>query len=226
MMTRKIEIVPVDPRREQAQALKQALGQLIEEKVAEAMGGKDAIFHPFFQTKRLTTEIRRQQSVAEQAKFSHYYERWGCLAGCGATRETATHAGLGMCHACYRRIASRLKELVREHTPKEEPSFIDAVELARASLNPGIQMLPPPLEAQEKGRYYTQQEAATAAGIDPKTLYTWLRNGFVQPSMWIDKRCFWTDADVEELKLLKAKNRSLHNSKAAQARWGKKEIAL
>ena len=74
-------------------------------------------------------------------------------------------------------------------------------------------------------RYFTQLEAAKEAGIAPKTLYTWLRNGDVQPSLQVTpKKFLYTEADIEELKLLKRKNVSLHNSKAAHGRWAKKKL--
>ncbi len=96
------------------------------------------------------------------------------------------------------------------------------MKLARAALDPSVRLLAAAPQPQEKGRYYTQREAAAAADVDPKTLYVWLRNGDVAPSIKVtDKKFLWTDADIEELKLLKRKNASLHNSRAARARWEK-----
>ncbi len=144
------------------------------------------------------------------------------MAGCGATKETTSSQSLGMCHRCYRVISSRLKTIVREHTSKNDGNqgFIDTVKMARAALDPSVRLLAAAPQPQEKGRYYTQREAAAAADVDPKTLYVWLRNGDVQPSIRVsEKKFLWTDADIEELKLLKRKNRSQHNSKAARARW-------
>jgi len=221
-----IEIVPYNREQEHELELKRAMTQLIEEKVAEATGGPAAMFQPFFQSKRLAAEIRRQQSVAENNKFSYYYEIWGCLAGCGRTKEVAAHGSLGMCNECYRRIAQRLREIVRQHTPAthEDQGFVDSVAMARAALDPSIRVLTPSLTPEQKRRYYTQREAAAAAGIDSKTLYLWVRNGDVQPSIRITpKKSMYSDADVEELKLLKQKNASLHGSAASRARWSKKE---
>ena len=219
-----IEIVPFDKRQDESRELKRVLGQLIEEKVAEATGGPDAIFQPFFATKRMMAEIRKLQSVPDQNKFTHYFERWGCMAGCGATKETTSRQSLGMCYPCYRAISERLRTIVREHTPKDDKNqgFIDTVKLARAALDPSVRLLAAAPQPQEKGRYYTQREDAAAADIDPKTLYAWLRNGDVQPSIKVTDKTFrWTDADIEELKLLKSKNASHHGSKASLARWKK-----
>lgn len=224
-----LEIVSVDKRIEEAQELKRVFTQIIEEKVAEATGGPDALFQPFFSGKRMLAEIRKVQSVAEQAKFTYYFERWGCMGGCGATAETVAHGGLGFCRTCNRRIRERLRTIVREHTAKadEMQSFSDAVNLARASLTPSNRMLPSAFDSKKETHYYKHGEAAKLAGIDPKTLYVWLRNGGATPSIRLSaNKWLWTDADIEELRALKAKNRSLHNSEASRARWAKKEISL
>lgn len=215
-----LEIVPRN-RLDESQRLKEAITQLIEEKVSEAISGPTAAFEPFFQSKRMLTEIRRVQSVPERNKFTYYFERWGCMV-CG-THEGG-HRAIGMCGTCYPRTAQRLKSLVREHSEHEE-SYHDTADLAVASLDPSINAINVTPNRKGPERYFTQVEAAKAAGIDPKTLYVWLRNGDVQPSLQVTPRKFlWTEADVEELKLLKAKNASLHNSKAARGRWAKKKL--
>jgi hypothetical protein len=218
-----VEIVPYNRDLEHALELKQAMTQLIEEKVAEATGGPGAIFQPFFHTKRLATEIQRQQSVPEQNKFTYYYERWGCLAGCGRTKEEALHASLGMCGKCFQRIAQRLKALVREHTPEanQDESFVDAVTQARAALDPSMRMLA--LSKQQKRRYYTQVQAAEKAGVGKSSLSKWVRDGVIRPSIrFSPKTWMWTEADIEEIKLLKGKRVSLQRSTAVRARWSKK----
>lgn len=222
-----IEIVPYNREQEHALELKRAMTQLIEEKVAELTRGPTAIFQPFFETKRLTTEIRRQQSVPEQNKFPYYYERWGCLAGCGRTKADALHGSLGMCRKCYERTARRLEALVREHAPavNEDENFIDAVTQARAALDPSMRMLA--LTKQQKRRFYTQKQAAEKAGVDPSTLSKWLRDGVVRPSIRITaKSWMWTEADIEEIRLVKNKRVSLQRSTAVRARWNKKNGEL
>lgn len=224
MTKNKIEIVPYTDQDSQGRELKRVLTHLVEEKLAEATGGPTAIFQPFFSTKLMMTEIRKQQSVAEQNKFAYSFDKWGCLAGCGATKATTAHGSLGMCSRCYRLWSQRLREIVREHTPTnhEDQGFIDTVNLARAAFDPSNRMLGPAPSQAEKGKLYTQREAAAAAGIHPKTLYLWLRDGEVRPSVQAsEKRFLWTDADIEELKLLKNKNASHHGSKASKARWAK-----
>lgn len=218
-----VEIVPYNREQEHALELKQAMTQLIDERVAEITGGPTAIFQPFFETKRLTTEIRRQQSVVEQNKFAYYYDRWGCLAGCGRTKDDALHGSLGMCGKCYGRIKNRLESIVREHTPEanQDENFVEAVTQARAALDPSMRMLM--LTKQQKRRYYTQRDAAKKAGVDPSTLSKWLRDGVVRPSIRISaKSWMWTEADVAEIKLLKGKRVSLQRSTAVRARWSKK----
>lgn len=218
-----VEIVHYNREQEHALELKQAMTQLIDERVAEITGGPTAIFQPFFETKRLTTEIRRQQSVVEQNKFAYYYDRWGCLAGCGRTKAEALHGSLGMCGKCYGRIRSRLEAIVREYTPEanQDENFVDAVTQARAALDPSVRMLA--LTKEQKRRYYTQKQAAEKAGVDGSTLSKWVRDGLIRPSVRISpKTWMWTEADIEELKLLKSKRVSLQRSTAVRARWSKK----
>lgn len=214
-----LEIVPRN-RIEESQRLKDALTQLIDERVSEAISGPTSVIEPFFHSKRLLTEIRRVQSVPERNKFTYYFERWGCMI-CG-THEGG-HGAVGMCYPCYRRTSERLKSLVRQHSQHEE-TYHDAADLAVASLDPSINAINVTPNHKGRERYYTQVEACAKADIDPKTLYVWLRDGVVQPSIQISpKRWMWTDADVEELKAIKARNASLHNSKAARGRWAKKK---
>ena len=95
-----LEIVPRN-RIEESQRLKDALTQLIDERVSEAISGPTAAIEPFFQSKRLLTEIRRVQSVPEQNKFTYYFKKWGCMV-CG-THEGG-HRAVGMCGKCYELI--------------------------------------------------------------------------------------------------------------------------
>ena len=176
-----IEIVPYNREQEHALELKQAMTQLIDERVAEITGGPAAIFQPFFQTKRLAAEIRRQQSVAEQNKYIYYYDRWGCLAGCGRTKEDALHGSLGMCRYCFPRIFQRMQSIVREHMPEAntDENFVEAVTQARAALDPSARMLA--LTKQQKRRYYTQRDAAKNAGVDTGTQL--LGSGWLDPAL-------------------------------------------
>ena len=134
-----VEIIPRGPDAIAAE-YKAMIAKIVEEKVREALTHPtDSDFQPFFQSKQVTDEIKRRQTVTEQHKFSYAYEDWGCLA-CG-TKERP-HGSLWMCADCYRRALGRLKSSIRRHSPDEPlPSFRDTVKLARAALAPSIETL-------------------------------------------------------------------------------------
>ena len=160
-----LEIVPRN-RLDESQRLKEAITQLIEEKVSEAISGPTAAFEPFFQSKRMLKEIRRAQSVPERNKFVYYFEKWGCMV-CG-THEGG-HGALGMCRTCYPRITHRLRAGVREHSEHQE-SYHDTADLAVASLDPTINAINVTPNRKGPERYYTQVKPQPKADIDPKTL--------------------------------------------------------
>jgi hypothetical protein len=88
------------------------LNDLIQRKVAEVLASnQSAIFEPFFQTKSITTQLRKLQSVIEQRKWSFYFEDHGCLI-CNTT--DVPHASLGMCLSCLRRTRHRLEVSMRK----------------------------------------------------------------------------------------------------------------
>jgi hypothetical protein len=117
----------------------QMIARMVEEQVQEALSGdKESIFQPFFQTKEIAREIKRRQTVPEQQKWHFYFEKHGCLI-CG-TKEKAHHH-LGMCATCLRRTYQRLAQIIREHTPETQQSYVDTMQLARAALAPSIEIL-------------------------------------------------------------------------------------
>src|SRR5579863_3009500 len=113
---------------------------MVERKVAEILASQHgAVFEPFFQPQDISAAFRKQQTVPQQRKFSEYYFRWGCLHCHSKER---SHASCGMCATCYKRIASRLLAIIREHTKKEiMPARVDAVTLAQTALAPSLKLL-------------------------------------------------------------------------------------
>ena len=88
------------------------LERLVDQRVAEIMGQRDAlVFEPFFRSRQISYELRRLQTVSEQQKWSIYFERRGCLV-C-QTRERI-HVGCGMCQNCYPRIFRELTQIIAE----------------------------------------------------------------------------------------------------------------
>jgi hypothetical protein len=118
------------------------IAQAVEQKIAEAISGSDAIFQPFFQRKDIADAIRRMQTVSEQQKWGHYFEKWGCLV-CG-TKDTI-HGSVGMCENCHHLVFLRLQTILRKHAPPTDqalPTFVDTVRLAREALGPALKALP------------------------------------------------------------------------------------
>jgi hypothetical protein len=120
------------------------LDKLVEEKVAEIMS-KDApaLFQPYFQSKRVATEIRRNQTVTDHERWTAYYRKWGCDV-CGQKKHG--HFSLGRCANCHHRTFKRLRAIMREMASANAsaPVFEDrAGDLARQALQPLSPPLPP-----------------------------------------------------------------------------------
>jgi hypothetical protein len=111
------------------------LEQLVEQKIAEMMGDKsDGIFEPFFTSRAIVAAIRKRETVLQQRKWIYYFKDWGCML---CKKKKKGHRALGMCAACYNRIARRLyltmHRAAREN-PTTVPGFRDLGDVARAAL--------------------------------------------------------------------------------------------
>jgi hypothetical protein len=203
-----IEIVPLD-RAHQAEDFKRMVERMVEQKVAEATQGRDALLQPWFQSHETSYAIKRAQTVNEQQKFVHYFQEWGCLV-CGTTE--ASHCSNGMCQSCHRRITYRMQVILRKHAPasdQPQPTFMDTVKLARAALEPSIKKLAAPVVADqnsEESKYRTQAEAAREAGVSKSTLWQWITSGKVQrpAKRFSQRKWLWSEEDIAKLKALKA----------------------
>jgi hypothetical protein len=138
----KTEVLP--PTRHAAVPdMRAILDKLVEKKVVEIMSkDRDALFRPYFQSKRVADEIRKNQTVSERKKWGQYFKKWGCDV-CG-TKESS-HVGLGRCSACYLRTERRLKKIMAESagTKAAVPVFGDRLgDAAREALRPAA-ALPP-----------------------------------------------------------------------------------
>jgi hypothetical protein len=113
---------------------------MVERKVAEILTSQHgAVLEPFFQPADIARGITRQQTVPQQRKWTYYMEQWGCLFCHSKER---SHRACGMCSGCYRRVASRLLAVIREHTRNEAmPARVDAVQLAQTALAPSLKLL-------------------------------------------------------------------------------------
>ncbi len=91
------------------------LNRYVELKVAQAFAHReDAIWQPYYQSRRVAQEWKRLQSVREQQKWPIYYEQWGCDS-CGTMDRP--HAALGRCLPCYLRTSQRLQAITSERRP-------------------------------------------------------------------------------------------------------------
>ena len=203
------EIVPRDLEFD----FKRMVAQFVEEQVREAMSHRtDSTFQPFFQTKEIANEIKRRQTVTEQRKFIYAYEDYGC-AVCGT--KDRPHRSLSMCFPCHSRFGQRLLASMRKREPKPDsvqPTFMDTVRMARASLlAPAVMAVAEPKALPSNGPEYegrfTQDQAAQAAGINPMTLRRWLSKGLFQPPKvkLSEHRWLWTQEDVERIKTARRK---------------------
>lgn len=104
------QLLPPEPRTPESEA--SLLERLVHKVVAEVKGNReDLLLRPFFDTKRVSDEIRRIQTFPERLKWAVYFERHGCLV-CGT--KSASNARCGMCSNCYQRTGSRLRIIVAE----------------------------------------------------------------------------------------------------------------
>jgi predicted nucleic acid-binding Zn-ribbon protein len=120
------------------------LDELVEEKVAKLMSkDSDALFQPYFQSNRVTQEIRKNQTVSEQQKWRRYFKKYGCDR-CGEKKRA--HVALGRCYDCYWRTYRRLTEITSEAASEKGSMqvFVDRLgDAAREALRPASPPLPP-----------------------------------------------------------------------------------
>jgi hypothetical protein len=109
----KAEIVKLGPGMEARSQSDSVNLQTLAAQLALVISGKQdgAIFEPFFRTRQVSYELRRLQNVAEQEKWSTYFEQFGCLS-CG--KDGKGHGGCGCCYRCYARVGNRLRAIVKE----------------------------------------------------------------------------------------------------------------
>lgn len=97
----------------------------------------NTILEPFFQSKAVSDEMRRRQTLAERAKHRLAYEKWGCI---DCKTKAAPHQASGMCRNCYQRWADRYKIVVEQAESairKRSPMmFHDLTAEAQAALEP------------------------------------------------------------------------------------------
>jgi len=138
--TQKVKVIALLPAQKQSDA--ELLERLVRERVDEILASReDLLLRPFFDTKRVSAELRNLQTMGERRKWPKYFENHGCLI-C-ETRDVP-HNALGMCATCYIRTASRIRAiLVEDLRAHESARFASNLEsTARRALRYAVNALP------------------------------------------------------------------------------------
>jgi hypothetical protein len=112
-----VEVLPSPQEIHRAPTRRAELDRLVQQKVAEILTARDEfVFEPFFRSRQVAYELKRLQTVAEQQKYTVYFERFGCLI---CQTQERPHGGNGMCVNCYNRTFQRLKQIIGEGIRRE-----------------------------------------------------------------------------------------------------------
>lgn len=112
-----VKIVALLPAQKQSNM--ELLERLVRERVDEILATRqDLLMRPFFDSKRVSDEIRKLQTMVERRKWPKYFERHGCLI-CKA-KKVRRHDQLGMCAKCFGRTTQRLKAIIAEDERNQE----------------------------------------------------------------------------------------------------------
>lgn len=94
-----------------------ALQAIVAAEVERIMAdGERALFEPWFRSRAVAEALKRLQTVPEQRKWAHFYEKRGCFR-CGSKKRP--HTGSGLCDICrhwgYRCLDEDVRELAAEY---------------------------------------------------------------------------------------------------------------
>lgn len=106
----KVEILPAVRDRSLPASVEKAVGQLVEQKVSEALG-QHGILEPWFRSREEAATIRRGLTVPEKRRWAVFFERYGCLH---CHKNDRMHSGNGLCHSCRPAIEQKLRRIVKE----------------------------------------------------------------------------------------------------------------
>jgi hypothetical protein len=119
------------------------LQSLVAHEVAALLKSReDFLFQPFLNSKRVSYEIRRLQTVPERNAWIHVFAEHGCLS---CERKDVVYGSCGFCARCHARILKWKQIATRrdlENSPQESrPCDLEAV--AREALRTPRPALPP-----------------------------------------------------------------------------------
>ncbi|HVA16237.1 MAG TPA: hypothetical protein VMV59_00850 [Candidatus Dormibacteraeota bacterium] len=135
-----LKVVALLPAQKQSDA--ELLERLVHERVDEILASReDLLLRPFFDSKRVSSELRNLQTMGERRKWPKYFESHGCLI-C-ETRDVP-HCALGMCTTCHVRVARRIRAILAEDARAQESAkFANNLEsTARRAVRQALNALP------------------------------------------------------------------------------------
>ena len=127
-----VKIVALLPAQKQSNI--DLLERLVHERVDEILATRqDLLMRPFFDSKRVSDELRKLQTMVERRKWPEYFKRHGCLI-CKAKK--VPHLQVGMCLKCHTRTRRRLEAIIAEDERNQEAAkFANTLEsTARSAL--------------------------------------------------------------------------------------------
>jgi hypothetical protein len=95
-----------------AENLQAAIDRMVRERVDAILAEHGAaLLEPDFQSREVSYEIQRRQTVFERRRWSLYFEKWGCRR---CDRKTVSHVCGGYCDRCHNLLFGRLVRIKRE----------------------------------------------------------------------------------------------------------------
>jgi len=153
-----------------AESIQAAIDRMVRERVDAILAEHGAaLLEPDFQSKEVSYEIQRRQTVFERRRWSLYFEKWGCRR---CDRKDVGHAGGGYCDRCHSLFFGRLVRIKREfdaaNPDKEIQKDIDRLtrrlRSARELLEPSRLASLPETTEPSRDRSRTYQKRNLAAG--------------------------------------------------------------
>lgn len=116
----RVEVLPLSatvPKTLAERDPRAALKAMVAAEVDRIMADRErALFEPWFRSRAVAEALKRLQTVPEQRKWAHFYEKRGCFR-CGSKKRP--HTGSGLCGHCrqwgYRCLDEDVRELAEQY---------------------------------------------------------------------------------------------------------------
>jgi len=158
IQTVRVEVLrSTEQRRRSPADAAELIKKLVEKQVAEILANRDEfLFRPFFDSKKISDEIVRLQTVPAHGAWARVFQKHGCIL-CG--RKDVVHAGCGCCARHISLIRRWKKEAVRELEREKDEGRgrtdyfeSDDTEIARQAFVEPMKALPPANSRKRAGR--------------------------------------------------------------------------